>query len=68
MKRIVLALAVAGFATAAMATPAKKKCLAVCPPAEEMQQIEQIDPTWPEELEPMWMEEADADPFPTAED
>lgn len=66
MKKIVLAIAIAAFATAATATPAKKKCLAICPPTEE--QIEQVEPTWPEELVEMWMEEAEADPFTVAED
>lgn len=66
MKKIVLAIAIAAFATAATATPAKKKCLAICPPLEE--QIEQTEPTWPEEVVLMWMEEADADPFTVAED
>ena len=66
MKKIVLAIAFVGFATAATATPAKKKCLAICPPAEE--QVEQIEPMWPEEVEPMWVEQVDTDPIPASND
>ncbi|NNG22092.1 hypothetical protein [Telluria aromaticivorans] len=61
MKKIVLALAVAAFATAAMAAPAKPKCSGVCPPIVE--QVEQAEPALPEEVEPMWAEEVEADPF-----
>ena len=69
MKKIVLAIAIAAFATAATATPAKKKCLAICPPVEEqIEQVEQTSPTWPEEIAPVWVEEIDANPFTVAED
>ncbi len=61
MKKIVLALAVAAVASAAMAAPAKPKCSGVCPPIVE--QVEQAEPTLPEEVEPMWADEVDADPF-----
>ena len=66
MKNIALAFAIAAFATAAAATPAKPKCSGICPPTTE--QVEQIDPTVPEEAEPMWIEEFDLEPIPATAD
>ncbi|UVW27497.1 hypothetical protein [Massilia sp. H6] len=66
MKKIVLAIVIAGFASAVAATPAKKQCLAICPPVEE--QIEQTEPSWPEDMAPMWAEEVAADPFAAPQD
>ena len=59
MKKIVLALAVAAFASSAFATPAKPKCRGVCPPIVE--EVEQLEPSWPEEIEPTWFDEVVAD-------
>jgi hypothetical protein len=61
MKKIVLAIAAAAFATSAMATPARPKCLYVCPPIVE--ELEQFDPASPEETEPTWFEELLEEPF-----
>lgn len=60
MKKFVLAIAVAAFATSAMATPARPKCVFVCPPTEE---VEQLEPASPEEAEPTWFEALVEDPL-----
>ena len=66
MKKIVLAIAAAAFATSAVAVPAPPKCKNVCPPLEV--EVEQLEPALPEQGEPTWFEELVEDPFQVVAD
>ncbi|MCA1248851.1 hypothetical protein [Massilia sp. MS-15] len=57
MKKIVLAIAAAAFATVAYATPPKPKCTGICPPDTE--EGTEADGMFATELD--WALEADSD-------
>lgn len=56
MKKIVLAIVVAAFATSAMATPARPRCKGVCPPIV-VEEAKLPEPIVSDEAEPSWFEE-----------
>ena len=56
MKKIVLAIVVAAFASSAMATPARPKCKGICPPIV-VEEAKLPAPIVSEEAEPSWFDE-----------